>query len=289
MTRKEAGLLLLTSSLGDPGRRPLTPTQYSRLQSRVLAAREVGHGGEVELPFLLSLGCTAREGEHVLALLSQMGRLEAYLEKARSRGYDCITRLSPRYPKRLLRVMGPEAPTVLWAWGDPGRLEDRCLGLAGSRDLLPPNALFAQKAGLEAARQGYTLVTGGARGADRVSLERCLAAGGRVITVLPDGFLGHLPEKNTLYLCHDSFDLPFSSGRALARNHIIHAMGGLTLIPQCSLRRGGTWSGAAANLEHRWSRLGVYGDGSPAALALASQGAVPLSPEDLENLSALCL
>lgn len=288
MNRKEEGLLLLTSSLGDPGRKPLTPAQYIGLQGRVLAAREVGNRGEVELPYLCSLGCTAREGEHILELLSQTDRLSAYLERARGEGYICLTRLHPLYPKRLLRAMGREAPTVLWAWGDMGLLESRCLGLAGSRDILSPNAAFARRAGQEAARQGYTLVTGGAKGADYAAMESCLAAGGRVITVLPDGFRGHRPGRNRLYLCHDSFDLPFSSGRALSRNHIIHAMGDLTLIPQCGYRRGGTWSGTNANLEHRWSTVGVYRDGSPAAQLLASMGAVPVDLEALKDLSALC-
>ena len=102
------------------------------------------------------------------------------------------------------------------------------------------------------ARQGYTLVSGGARGTDREGQEACLAAGGRVIAVLAAP-QGAPPVPNLLLCWEDSFDLPFSPARALSRNRIIHILGEKTLVAQTSPGFGGTWNGTEENLRRGWS------------------------------------
>ncbi len=286
MTPREAGLLLLTSHLGDPERSPLTGAQYWKLSKKILALTP-NADREVDCDLLLSAGCSQQEADHIMLLLSQNELLETYLRKAARCGYGCLTRLSPGYPRHLLHVMKTHAPAVLWTWGNTDFLQKTLISVVGSRELRSANREFADLAGREIARQGCVLVSGGARGADLTAQEGAAALGGASVVVLPDCFLGHQKDANVLYLCQDSFDLPFTAQRALSRNHLIHALGRITLVAQSSQGRGGTWAGVQANLQHHWSPVYCYQDGSSAAQALCTQGAVSMESRMLPHISEL--
>ena len=200
MNPREAGFLLLGSCLGDPARRPLTPPQLQRLAARVRLHPIPGAGEEELTPaHLFKLGCSHSEAEHIVSLLSETDRLSAYLDRAGALGLQCLTRANPRYPRRLMRALGDRAPSVLWFDGNLDLLQRTGLSLVGSRELRPENRAFAQAAGLQMARQGYVLVSGGARGADAAAQASCLTGGGQVISVLAGPLTGascpsRLPE-----------------------------------------------------------------------------------------------
>ena len=141
--------------------------------------------------------------------------------------------------------------------------------------------------GKEAAYQGYTLVSGNARGADRAAQDACLAVGGKVICVVADELQNYTEQENILYLSEDSYDLPFSSQRALSRNRVIHALGYITLVAQCSLGNGGTWNGATRNLRNHWSPVFCFDDGSEAVVELQNLGATLIDSGQLSDLSLL--
>lgn len=284
MTGGELGFLLLGSHLGDPERRPLSPAQLSRLWERV-ARQTQRPEGEVSLLYLRSLGYSQSDSQHILHLLSQEAAAQAYVESARRQGFGCITRCSADYPKILASVLGHRAPSVLWYKGDPQILETTCISLVGSRDAAGENLDFARAVGAEAARQGLTLVSGGARGTDKVGQRACLDGGGKVICVIPDGFRDHHhPRKTLLYLSEDSFDLPFSARRALSRNHIIHILGEAVFVAQCGLH-GGTWDGTCTNLRNGWRPVYAYKKGVPEALL--HMGADAVGMDQLEDLRTL--
>ena len=178
MNPREAGFLLLGSCLGDPARRPLTPPQLQRLAARVRLHPIPGAGEEELTPaHLFKLGCSHSEAEHIVSILSETDRLSAYLDRAGALGLQCLTRANPRYPRRLMRALGDRAPSVLWFDGNLDLLQRTGLSLVGSRELRPENRTFAQAAGLQMARQGYVLVSGGARGADAAAQASCLTGG----------------------------------------------------------------------------------------------------------------
>ena len=161
------------------------------------------------------------------------------------------------------------------------------VSLVGSRDINSKNAEFAREAGRQAAIQGYTLVSGNARGSDRTAQEACLAAGGTVVCVLADSLEKRPLRENVLYLSEENFDDEFSAQRALSRNRCIHALGQKTLVAQSSLQHGGTWNGTVKNLRFGWSPVFCFDDESPASQLLCRMGAVPVKMEVLSDLSAL--
>ena len=287
MTGAERGYLLLCSQLGDPARHPLTTAQFRRLARRVREAERVDDDRELTSADLLPLGYGPEEAERIVSLLSEEDRLDHYL--ARGKNYGCVplTWLSAGYPARLRQTLGDDAPACLWLRGDAGVLETPGVALVGSRDLHPANREFACLAGEEAAKQGFSLISGNARGADQTAQNAAIAAGGCVISFVADKLTDHVPVPQLLYISEDSFDLDFSPQRALSRNRCIHALGTAAIAAKCSYQTGGTWDGSVKNLRFGWSPLYVFDDGSESASLLAQMGAEPIGTDDLKDLRTL--
>jgi predicted Rossmann fold nucleotide-binding protein DprA/Smf involved in DNA uptake len=283
----ERGFLLLTSSLGDPNRKPLTTAQMRRLADRSWQFDTAQSQRELTVTDLLDLGYGRPMAQRILDLLSQEEELDHYLHKAARADCLPLTRVSAGYPLDLRRRLGLDSPGVLWAKGDPHLLESPRIALVGSRDLRPDNQAFAAEAGRQAALQGYCLVSGNARGADRTAQESCLRNGGQVISVIADELTHHTVHQNVLYLSEEDFDLPFSATRALSRNRCIHALAPKVLVCQATCGMGGTWDGTVKNLRFGWSNVFCFDDGSDAARQLIQMGATPITLSDLTDLSAL--
>lgn len=288
MKQAERGFLLLSSCLGDPDRRPLTTAQLRVLAERSWRMRAPDKERELEAQDLMALGYGRRQAERILALLAQEDVLEHYLNRGRRAGCVPLTRVSGEYPLRLRKRLGLDSPGVLWAKGDLSLLNGPMVALVGSRDLLSANEAFAREAGRQAARQGYTLVSGNARGSDRTAQYACLAEGGSVISVVADELADKTVRDRMLYLSEEDFDREFTVQRALSRNRVIHALGDKTLVAQCGYGTGGTWDGTVRNLRFGWSPVFCFRDGSAAAAQLEQMGASLIETADLRDFQALC-
>ena len=159
----------------------------------------------------MSIGCSAEAAARILRLLAQEEHLDYYLQEGKRHGCHPITRISDEYPGQLRSRLGLEAPGVLWARGDISVLGGPVIALVGSRDLMEENYEFACEVGKQAALQGYTLVSGNARGADRAAQQSCLDHGGNVISILADELYKQPSQDNLLYLSKTGFDLEFTA------------------------------------------------------------------------------
>ena len=287
MRGTERGFLLLTSPLGDPLRKPLTVAQFRSLAAKAremempVEERDLTHGD------LLKLGYDRDSAYRILHLLSQEDLLEYYLRRCKKAGCGVISRIGEDYPGVLRQKLDPDSPATLWVKGDLSLLHKPAIALVGSRDIAPENRSFAWEVGTQAARQGYVLVSGNARGADRIAQTACLRAGGQVIVVVADELEKQVPEQNCLYISEDGFDLPFSAQRALSRNRVIHALAEKTFVAQCTSGAGGTWDGTVKNLAKGLSPVFCFQDGSDGASQLIQLGAQPVSMAQLEDFSRL--
>lgn len=287
MRGPDQGFLLLTSTLGDPERKPLTVAQFRNLAKRAMETEREITSRDLEVSDLLRLGYDAPMAERIFGLLCSTNQLREYLHRAEK--CDCypITRLNPCYPLAVRRRLGLDSPGVLWAKGDITLLHHPAIAVIGSRDLEKENRRFAEEAGRQIARQGYVLVSGNARGADRAAQGACLEAGGKVISIVADSLQKQPLTRSTLYLSLDDFDKPFSAHRALHRNHVIHSIASLTIAAQCTLGKGGTWDGILVNLKNGWSPVCIFSDGSAAAKELQNRGVRSIGLTDLVDLPAL--
>lgn len=286
MTGAELCLVLLCCPLGDPNAHPLTPAQFRDLGKQV---RLMGLAGDAQQGLtssvLQSMRCPEALSDQILMLLNREPRLRRYLRSAEARGISLLTRISPHYPTALAAKLRFDAPRTLFCLGDISLLERPAVALVGSRQLRPENEAFARRAGTLAAREGLTLITGGAVGADQVALSACLEAGGTAVVYVADCLTRYTYNASCLYVSADGYDLPFSPARALNRNAFIHAHGAKTLAAQCTLGSGGTWHGCLQNLRRQWSELYVFDDSSDGSAALLARGAAPV--QALDSIRAL--
>ncbi len=287
MTAREEGFLLLTGYLGDPEQRPLTVAQFRELTVRARQMERPVQDRELTEQDLLALGCDRAVARRIEQLLSRKDQLLWYLEKGRRQDCVPITRVSPAYPVSVRKRLGLAAPGVLWSKGDVTLLQKPAIALVGSRELREDNRAFAREVGKQAALQGYVLVSGDARGADRQAQDSCLEHGGSVICVVPDALAKRPLQRNVLYLSEDSYDQPFTAQRALRRNQVIHSLGEKTFVAQCTLGRGGTWEGSRQNLRFGYSPLFCFDDNSAAVRELMHMGAQPVGTDALKVLSLL--
>ena len=287
MTAGEEGFLLLTGYLGDPERKPLTVAQFRELTVRARAMSRPNADRDLTEEDLLAIGCDKTAARRILQLLSQEEQLQWYVSRGNREGCQPITRISEGYPHRLRTALAMEAPGTLWHKGDLSLLHRKTVSLVGSRDLFPENEAFAKEVGRQAALQGYVLVSGNARGADRIAQDSCLAHGGSVISVVADRLTDHREKANVLYLSEDGYDLEFSAYRALKRNRVIHSLSDQTFVAQCTLEKGGTWDGTKNNLRHGWSHVFCFRDGSRSVRELEQMGATGIDQEALADFSAL--
>ena len=268
-------------------RKPLTTAQMRILTDRAWKLELPTEERDLEMADLIALGYGRSMATRILKLLSDGAVLDHYLQIARRKDCAPLTRVSESYPLILRKRLALDSPGVLWAKGKLELLDSPKVALVGSRDLCESNAVFARKVGEQAARQGYTLVSGNARGADRTAQEACLEAGGSVIVVVADSLAQQRHRERVLYLSEEDYDQAFSAQRALSRNRIIHALGQMTFVAQSVYQTGGTWDGTVKNLQSGWSDVFCFQDGSVAAQQLCQMGAMPVGLQNLQDLNAL--
>ena len=261
MNAREAGFLLLSSTLGNPERKPQTTPQLRTLALRAAAMDRPTADRELTRADLTALGYGEEMAGRILRLLEDTQLLQYYLARGKQSGCVPLTRVSQGYPAVLRRRLGLDSPGVMWARGDLSILERPMIALVGSRDIAVPNGEFAAQVGRD------------------------------VYLLKKDNKLYELTKqesiKNVLFLSEEGFDQPFTSIRALSRNRVIHALGEKTLVAQCAFGIGGTWSGTVRNLKEGWSPVFCFRDGSDAFIQLEQLGAGLIDLQDLRELSQL--
>ncbi|MBQ7565845.1 MAG: DNA-processing protein DprA [Oscillospiraceae bacterium] len=277
MNAADAGILMLTCPLGQADAQVLTPQQFAQT-AKIVRARHVDGGDpteELTVSALEALGFTMENSGRLVALLTRERELSDYLARAEQRGVFWLTVRAADYPASLRKLRG-SMPPVLFGRGDRKLLSSKKIALVGSRRLESAPRKFAERIGFLSAKEGFTLVSGGAAGADSAAQDACLDAGGSVIVVTPKRLTEEVLRPRMLILSESGWDLEFTNHRALARNRLIHALGEKTFVAQCANGVGGTWHGSAENLRARLSPLFVYDDGSDGAQALLDLGATPV-------------
>lgn len=116
------------------------------------------------------------------------GELEAArreLEKAKREGVTVLTWTDDAFPINLKRSKNP--PTVLYAKGELVPEDRAAVAIVGSRRASREYMEVAADLAYGVAKEGFTVVSGLARGIDRAAHEGALEAGGRTLAVLGSG------------------------------------------------------------------------------------------------------
>lgn len=104
-----------------------------------------------------------------------------------------MTMLDPVYPPLLAHIYAP--PAVLY-WRGADIDVDNCLAIVGSRKANYYGQRVINQLVPELVAHGFTIVSGGALGADSMAHKATITAGGKTIVVLGSGLLQPYPNSN---------------------------------------------------------------------------------------------
>jgi predicted Rossmann fold nucleotide-binding protein DprA/Smf involved in DNA uptake len=220
-------------------------------------------------------------------LLGRGTAMALALERWSRAGIWVISRGDPEFPRRLKHHLKHAAPPLLYGAGDKAHLDRGGLGIVGSRDATDAALEFTREVAVQCAREGFGVVSGGARGVDATAMQAATEAGGHAIGVLASDLLkSSINRQNRLGLQDGRLVLVspfypesgFNVGNAMGRNKYIYALSDHALVIDCAHGRGGTWEGALENLNQHWVPLHVRvpGDG-PGNASLVDKGGIAFS------------
>jgi len=146
----------------------------------------------------------------------------------------------------LLRHM-PDTPIGLYQQG-PWVPHQRCISIVGSRKATLYGLSIAKKLATQLAEQGFTIVSGLARGIDAAAHEGALLAGGSTVAVLGNGLdIVYPPDNKALYqqirekgalISEFAFGQPASRQTFPLRNRIIAGMSMATIVVESDIHAG---------------------------------------------------
>lgn len=301
-------VLLLTVHFGKDekhGEKPLTTSEWARFaiwlkEHNLQPASLLSGGVSSNLSGLIDRSITAHRVER---LLERGGALGLSLERWERAGLWVLTRSDPEYPDRLKRQLRQDSPAVLFGCGNKALLNSGGIAVVGSRDATDADMSFADGIGREAATQGTSIISGGARGIDQSAMLGALQSEGTAVGVLADSLLRsatssayrkHLMANDLVLISPFSPEAGFNVGNAMARNKYIYCLADAAIVVSCTREKGGAWAGAIEDLKAGWVPLWVKRsiDRSSGNEDLVQQGGqylpdLPLQLKDLISAAGL--
>lgn len=279
----------------------LTPGEYKRLAAVLRDLQSTPADLLTSRASALTDACAAVVApDRMGRLLSRGFLLSQVVERWRNRAIWILGHTDEGYPQRFRGRLGEDAPPVLYGCGDADILDSGGLAVVGSRNAEEKLIDFTMAVGSLSARAGRTLISGGARGIDQAAMRGALEAGGRVSGVLADSL-----ERSTMQREHRNVLLDgrmvlispydpnagFNVGNAMQRNKLIYALADAALVVSSDLKKGGTWAGAAEQLDKR-RFVPVFvrsaGEASEGLTALRARGGIPWpDPRDVDDFAAI--
>jgi predicted Rossmann fold nucleotide-binding protein DprA/Smf involved in DNA uptake len=277
LSKQDQAILLLTVTFGKNDQKtakPLSRSEWSRfaiwLNDHELKPSSLLNGDvHSQLSDLVDKSVSA---DRVHSLLGRGTTLGLALEKWQRAGIWAITRSDPDYPKRLLRRLGADCPAVLFGSGEKKRLQTPGIAVVGSRDANSEDLAFTENMGRRIASQGYSVVSGGARGVDQCAMLGALNDGGTALGVMADGLLkastsakfrSKIMSGDLVLVTPFNPEAGFNVGNAMARNRYIYCLADAAVVISSTTGKGGTWNGAMEDLKAGWVPLWVSKSSNP--------------------------
>ena len=301
LTDDGRAVLALCSQLGlEDAPTAFMLTEWNDLARRIQASewkRPAALAGQSTVAIAATLGIVPSEAERVAGLLERGGRLALEMENLFARGLWAVTRADPGYPAKLRQSLKHQAPPVLFGAGEIALLARAGVAVVGSRNLDPSGLAFAQGIGRWCAAARLPVVSGGARGTDRVAMQATLEEGGAAFGVLADSLERTVQQPDLRELLHDerlvlltpySPTAGFSVGAAMGRNKVIYGLADYAVVVSSDLENGGTWAGAVEALRGGWCPVFVRdGEDVPAGnRELLQRGAAPITEDACRDIAA---
>ncbi|MCL4557244.1 MAG: DNA-processing protein DprA [Deltaproteobacteria bacterium] len=168
------------------------------------------------------------------------------LARIREQRIDVVTLTDTRYPEMLKQI--PDPPPFLYASGLPETPVQKCIAVVGTRFPSPYGERVTEDIVLELVRQGFTIVSGMAKGIDAVAHRTAVLHRGHTVAVWGTGIDRVYPAANAglaqdiarhgLILTEYPTGTPPLETNFPERNRIISGMSLAVIVTEASLNSG---------------------------------------------------
>ena len=291
LSQNTQAILLLTAPLLAGSNKPssdlITHSEYKKL-ARFLVDLKCQPSDLLsnESKELISRCSTIIEPTRLERLLGRGFLLSQVVEDWKSRGIWVVSRADPQYPKRLKHTLRENAPALLYGCGDIELLNTGGLAVVGPRKVDDSLIMYASGIGALCAQSQCNLISGGAKGIDAAAMKGAQDAGGVVFNVMAEKLekaamsrenRDHILNRKLVLVSAYDPNAAFNVGHAMQRNKMIYGLSQAALVVDASVNKGGTWAGAAEQLE-RFGKTPIY---------VRSNGKSSSGLHELENKGAL--
>lgn len=218
-------------------------------------------------------------------LLERSGSISFEISKYENIGIKVTTRAESDYPKLLKQKLGNSCPPIFYLSGNAELLNRSSVAFVGSRTVDENDSNFTTNTVLKTLKNGYGVVTGGAKGIDTVAAQTSLENGGFAIEYLAESMMQKMRKAdivkkindgNLLLLSASSPTAGFNVGIAMMRNRYIYVQSDAAVVIKSDKNKGGTWNGAIDNLKKQWCTQYCRNIEYPGNLELIKMGAIPI-------------
>ena len=144
--------------------------------------------------WMREFGLTQRVAEKIFTGLRDTKQLEEELQYIEKHKTQWITGIDDQYPLLLSHIHVP--PPVLYWQGMPLEKNAKCLAVVGSRNAHYYGERIINKIIPKLIAKNWTIVSGGAFGADSMAHQATLKNKGKTVVVLGSGLLHFYPRSN---------------------------------------------------------------------------------------------
>ena len=165
-------------------------------------------------------------------------------------------------------------------------VDNRCIGFVGSRRAGLSDEAFTAATVRKVNANGYSVVSGGAKGVDSISSDTSTANGGCSVEYVPDSLVSRIKARTAasalvnnqlLLMSAVKPDSRFYAGSAMMRNNFIYAQSEGTVVVKSDYNKGGTWSGAVAGLKKQFCSIYCWNNPEyEGNIELIKRGAIPI-------------
>ncbi|OGZ06734.1 MAG: hypothetical protein A3C93_02600 [Candidatus Lloydbacteria bacterium RIFCSPHIGHO2_02_FULL_54_17] len=261
-------ILLLTAYFGESSggnHKPLSPTEWGRFASWL---SKNGRNPEGLLhdteDVLVGWKDKTITTERIQSLLGRSAALALSVERWERAGILVVTRGDANYPHRLKKRLSTFSPPLFFYCGNLKLMNSNAVAVIGSRNATTSDMEYAAFLGDEICGQGYSVISGGAKGIDEAAMLGALKCGGSAVGVLSNGLMHlvtslkyreYLMSGSLLLISPYSPEASFNVGNAMGRNKYVYCMSDAAVVVASDKDKGGTWSGAVENLKKDWVPL----------------------------------
>lgn len=206
------------------------------------------------------------------------------------------------YPRWINGKLGNEAPACLFCLGETSIIHNPCISIAGSRNASEVVLNLTKRIASDLAENGFTIVSGYAKGIDTAAHIGALEAGGKTVKILYYGIENYRKKvdfrefdpNNTLVVSQFGMNTGWHGHNAMERNKLITALSKALLIVESADEtnedetHSGSFNAGMTALELNIPLL-VYnltsiGIDSPGNKKLIEYGGIKVTAENIQDV-----